>query len=1054
MAKLEIDDLKSKIQQETKNLESKLKPQSNSKFKNLYRKIRNKFKVFGYRQIHDLFLGKKKTFLPFRFLSLLFGVLSLLFVLFLIPVIYFLILLYAEPRSIPAINMYLEQKINEGSGIIFSMEDMKISLNNDLHIVVQGKDVNVRTAENNLNFPDVSLEFKLHHLISGNFRAHVISISKSRLTLYTNGEDKQGDLKEKGYEKILEKVHSIVESISKTKKAPKNLVFKDTIVDIYTESDQVATYKKNIIVLPRTSLRVEKNISDTDFEINSVFFLDNKHEMTTVQMFCNISWTKTLSCETMIQNLEPVQYSVFAASNPVAFDYLSNLEGKINGDAFFSIDSDYELDKLKFNLISKVGSFHYKQFFPNKIAFEELEVSGGGDNSLKHFQLKEVKAKLNNVDYSMSLKLEKDENSKPNEMLMKFRAKNLPGKQLKNLWPLSLNKNGIRDWVMEHLKDGHIPEAYADMYMEKNEETGRLKTYRVDSEVKFKDVLLDYNKNYPVASRLGGTAYFTRDNMRIEVISGRALSSNLKNVEIGIRDLKESPKIFYAKGEMYGKSNDVYNHIKYKGSFDDIASYYMEGNARTNFSIEIPMIKKPSLYQIKTDVITNIKNINTDYLTKNSEINLVANKKANESLLAVKVDLEKANLLLPKTNFIKLKKSNATLDVEMLAPKNENELFEIPKILLSGNNIKVDAGAVMTNKGDVLLSFDSKAIKYGRHNFKISFKDKSIVSSGKNENGKDMPKLDTYFIGGDSLDLISIMRARKNYVKTTSLKHPKPRTEEFAVNLKLKSLMMENGYEIRDVVGGLICQNDNFCDRGEINGFISEEKDGNWDQIKLSLEQEKPTDKYKRSRFKLTFDDLGIVSKMLNATDLIKGGETSIKGTISKSKTSDFQKIEGTAKVKSEFIILNSYTLTKIFIDKLPDSTTFKSLKELLNKDNYMEFKSAEAKFKIKGNDLKVEKLVTNATKMGLGITAAGEHNLKTGSIDLEGFIVPIQKINTLLGLGNVPIIGGVLGKGGGLFAIRFTYEKKDMLDDGNFELYKKSAIAPGPLKNLFSIGN
>lgn len=1054
MAKLEMDDLKSKIQKEAESLESKLKPKPSSKTKSLYKKVKNKLKLFGYRQIQDLFLGKKKTFLPFKFLSLLFGALSLLIILVLIPVIYFLILLYAEPRSIPAINIYLEQKINEGSGIIFSMDDMKISLNNDVHIVIQGKNVNVRTVDNNFNFPEVSLEFKLHHLITGNFRAHAISIKNPHLTLYLNGESKEKEAKEEGHKKILEKVYLIVDSISKTKKAPENLIFKDTIVDVYTRGDQAATYKKNIIVSPRTSLRVEKNISDTDFEINSTFFLGSKHDITTTQMFCNISWTKNLSCETIVQNLEPSQYSVFAAHNPIAYEYLSNLEGKINGESFFSIDSDYELKKLNFNFFSRIGSFYYKKFFPNRIDFKELEISGEGDNSLKRFQLKEIKAGLNGVDYSMSLKLEKDKESNPDELVMKFRAENLPVAQLQNLWPLSLNKNNIRDWVMEHLKSGYIPEAYADMYMKRDEEIGRLKTYRVDSEVRFKNAVLDYNKNYPVARNLNGIAYFTRNDMRIKITDGRTLLSKLENVEVGIKDFREQPKIFYAQGEMYGRSNDLYNHIKYRGSFDNIMSYYVEGRAQTNFSIELPITKTPSLYQTKIEASTNIRNISTDYLTKNSEISLVANKKANDSLLSIKADLEKVNLVVPKTNFAKSKGAEATLDIEMLAPKNERELFEIPKISLRAKNMRLDAVAAMANKGDALLSFDSDTIQYGRHDFRISFRDKSIVSGGKNENGRDMPKLDTYFIDGDSLDLISIMRSRKNYVKETSLRHPKPRTEDYAVSINLSNIMMENGYKIRNATGNLICQNDNFCDRGEVKGVISEEKNGNWDQIKLSLEQEKPTDKYKRSKFKLTFDDLGIMSKMMNATDLIKGGEASIKGTISKAKTSDFQKIEGTAKVKSEFIVLNSYTLTKIFIDKLPDSTTFKSLKELLSEDNYMEFKSAEAQFKIKGNVLEVEKLITNATKMGLGITAAGESNLKTGAMDIEGFIVPIQKINTLLGLGNVPVIGSVFGKGGGLFAIRFTYEKKDALDDGKFELYKKSAIAPGPLKNLFTIGD
>jgi Na+/citrate or Na+/malate symporter len=70
--------------------------------------------------------------------------------------------------------------------------------------------------------------------------------------------------------------------------------------------------------------------------------------------------------------------------------------------------------------------------------------------------------------------------------------------------------------------------------------------------------------------------------------------------------------------------------------------------------------------------------------------------------------------------------------------------------------------------------------------------------------------------------------------------------------------------------------------------------------------------------------------------------------------------------------------------------------------------------------------------------------------------IVPGYIINSLFGIGNIPVIGNVIseiltgGKGGGIIAIRYEYYKKPFEKEGIFSTSKVSAFVPSTIQNLF----
>jgi Na+/citrate or Na+/malate symporter len=71
--------------------------------------------------------------------------------------------------------------------------------------------------------------------------------------------------------------------------------------------------------------------------------------------------------------------------------------------------------------------------------------------------------------------------------------------------------------------------------------------------------------------------------------------------------------------------------------------------------------------------------------------------------------------------------------------------------------------------------------------------------------------------------------------------------------------------------------------------------------------------------------------------------------------------------------------------------------------------------------------------------------------------IIPGYIVNSLFGIGKIPVIGSVLsgiltgGEGGGLFGLRYEYVKNSKEKEGKFTTNKVSAFVPSTIQNLFS---
>ena len=79
----------------------------------------------------------------------------------------------------------------------------------------------------------------------------------------------------------------------------------------------------------------------------------------------------------------------------------------------------------------------------------------------------------------------------------------------------------------------------------------------------------------------------------------------------------------------------------------------------------------------------------------------------------------------------------------------------------------------------------------------------------------------------------------------------------------------------------------------------------------------------------------------------------------------------------------------------------------------------------------------------GIGISGNGFMNINYGMIKLEGFIVPLEKLNKLLGLNKIPIINQILfsGEDKGLVTVDYSITKDNYNSNFEFSITKANGI-------------
>lgn len=185
---------------------------------------------------------------------------------------------------------------------------------------------------------------------------------------------------------------------------------------------------------------------------------------------------------------------------------------------------------------------------------------------------------------------------------------------------------------------------------------------------------------------------------------------------------------------------------------------------------------------------------------------------------------------------------------------------------------------------------------------------------------------------------------------------------------------------------------------------------------------------------------LGAVLRATDQTDTVLDGKLIVRGESA-----------GPDKPIVASVVMTDYRLQGMpFIASLVSAISAEGLMSQLFGQEGLHFNRLKGTIEYTPANAKADELVKirDAKTSGgaLGLTIAGTVNMSKNTVDINGTAVPFNSVNSILG--NVPLIGGVLGGSSGVFAA--TYRATGPFDNIKVSVNPLSILAPGFLRGLF----
>ncbi|MEE8504795.1 MAG: AsmA-like C-terminal domain-containing protein [Kiloniellales bacterium] len=194
-------------------------------------------------------------------------------------------------------------------------------------------------------------------------------------------------------------------------------------------------------------------------------------------------------------------------------------------------------------------------------------------------------------------------------------------------------------------------------------------------------------------------------------------------------------------------------------------------------------------------------------------------------------------------------------------------------------------------------------------------------------------------------------------------------------------------------------------------------------------------------RLMVNVQDMGGVLRALDRVDTIHGGRVTIVG----ESEGPLPLHELKARIKAkDYVMVDAPALAQLLT-----VASLTGIVDLLNGEG-IRFDRLVGKFTLL--DGKLETDLIRAYGSALGLTAKGQIDFDDSTVDLRGTAVPAYAVNRILG--KIPLLGPILtgGEGEGLLAV--TYTMSGSIEDPKVKVNPLSALAPGFLRGLFSVGN
>lgn len=192
-----------------------------------------------------------------------------------------------------------------------------------------------------------------------------------------------------------------------------------------------------------------------------------------------------------------------------------------------------------------------------------------------------------------------------------------------------------------------------------------------------------------------------------------------------------------------------------------------------------------------------------------------------------------------------------------------------------------------------------------------------------------------------------------------------------------------------------------------------------------------------RRHIKLTAEDAGALLEMIDPlADQAVGGTFNFEAILGELPTEP--PLYGKA-VMRDFTMVQAPVIARIL--------TMASLSGIVNtlQGRGIRFNHAKLEFELHPGELRITR--GKAVGSEVGLTIQGVNNLSQGTVDLNGTVIPIYSLNSLLG--RIPIVGTLLRGRDGAGAFAVTFSVRGPQDNPSISVNPLSIVVPGFIRDL-----
>ncbi|MBT7145631.1 MAG: hypothetical protein HN893_01875 [Rhodospirillales bacterium] len=675
----------------------------------------------------------------------------------------------------------------------------------------------------------------------------------------------------------------------------------------------------------------------------------------------------------------------------------------------------------------------------------------------------------------------------------------VPGIDLEQLavyWPATILEDA-RTWITGSVHTGKIEDIRADLRTAIDED-GNLRVVDAHGSYQLSDVSFNYVDAMPPISDLAASVQFNLDRMDFDVLSAHSAGMTIGQARVSLVDISSHNEKVSIRTSLNGSfahaialaDRDPLGFAKQVG----IDAESVSGTAVVDLAFDFPLLKDLEWEDVSASATANAYSVNIpqglfgldifggnldiaidrDGMDINGEMLLEAfptvlvwrqNFSADKPFknryeisthvtdvkdvtdLGIDVSPFSADMIkgavplslqvTEQFDGTSVLEANAVLDsVELVAnainwrkPMGSSgkaqvtidlvndQISSIPKFDVQTDDLVVSGSALYDEPGGRLSRIDLDQIKYGRNDISGL-----LVPGGEGVWDADFR--------GASLDLTDVW---DEVIHSDLLTSGESFLEDIGVSVQFDRVWLSEDRGVNNLTGAFARESELW----ETIYVTANVDSGESLEIKLT-----PSEKSNARILTVWSLDAGSVLRTLDIYDNMLGGELSLKGQFDDALPD--QPLRGVLEVH-DYRILKAPALAKAIsilaltgiLDALQgEGLGFDQLVLPYHyEDGILELKDAKA------------------TGASLGFTASGKVYTNANALDIDGTIVPVYVLNSLLG--NIPIIGNIFSggeEGGGLFAA--NYSMTGSRDDPDVSINPLSVLAPGFLRNIFSLGD